>query len=127
LLLSYLLDLKRLIKSRLFVIFDVMKASLHKETILQALVAHKEQLAAYGVNKIGLFGSYVRNEANENSDIDLLVNIQKDKKTFNNFLSLNYFLEELFGRKVELVTSQSLSPYIGPHILKTVEYAPIAG
>jgi predicted nucleotidyltransferase len=127
LLLSYLLDLKRLIKSRLFVIFVVMKASLHKETILQALVAHKEQLAAYGVNKIGLFGSYVRNEANENSDIDLLVNIQEDKKTFNNFLSLNYFLEELFGRKVELVTSQSLSPYIGPHILKTVEYAPIAG
>jgi uncharacterized protein len=104
-----------------------MKANLHKETILQMLVANKEQLATYGVNKIGLFGSHVRNEANENSDIDLLVNIQKEKKTFNNFLSLNYYLEELFGRKVELVTSQSLSPYIGPHILKTVEYAPIAG
>jgi len=104
-----------------------MKANLHKETILQMLVANKEQLAVYGVNKIGLFGSHVRNEANENSDIDLLVNIQKEKKTFNNFLSLNYYLEELFGRKVELVTSQSLSPYIGPHILKTVEYAPIAG
>jgi hypothetical protein len=104
-----------------------MKANLHKETILQMLVANKEQLAAYGVNKIGLFGSHVRNEANENSDIDLLVNIQKDKKTFDNFLSLNYYLEDLFGRKVELVTSQSLSPYIGPHILKTVEYAPIAG
>jgi uncharacterized protein len=103
-----------------------MNRNLHKESILQLLVAHKQQLAAFGVNQIGLFGSYVRNEATENSDIDLLVDIQKDKKTFNNFLSLNYYLEELFGRKVELVTSQSLSPYIGPHILKTVEYAPIA-
>lgn len=104
-----------------------MNSLLHKEAILKTLVANKQQLAAYGVNQIGLFGSHVRNEATESSDIDLLVDIQKDKKTFNNFLSLNYYLEDLFGRKVELVTSQSLSPYIGPHILKTVEYAPIAG
>jgi predicted nucleotidyltransferase len=73
-----------------------MNRNLRKETILQMLVAHKEQLAAYGVNQIGLFGSHVRNEAKENSDIDLPVNIQKDKKTFNNFLSLNYYLEELY-------------------------------
>ncbi len=104
-----------------------MKRQLHKDAILQILVANKQQLAVYGVNQIGLFGSFVRNEANENSDIDLLVDIKKDKKTFNNFLSLNYYLEELFGKKVELITTQSLSPYIGPHILKTVEYAPIAG
>ncbi|HMH23669.1 MAG TPA: nucleotidyltransferase family protein [Puia sp.] len=104
-----------------------MKRHLHKDAILKILVAHKQQLNVYGVNQIGLFGSFVRNEATENSDIDLLVDIRKDKKTFNNFLSLNYFLEELFGKKVELVTTQSLSPYIGPHILKTVEYAPIAG
>ncbi len=42
-------------------------------------------------------------------------------------MALAYFLENLFGRKVELVTRQSLSPYLGPHILKTVEYVPIAG
>jgi len=90
------------------------------------LSANKHQLAAYGVNRIGLFGSYVRNEAAPKSDIDLLVDIQKEKKTFANFLSLNYFLEDLFGKKVELVTTQSLSPYIGPHILKTVEYVSIA-
>jgi predicted nucleotidyltransferase len=102
-----------------------MKHQLHKDAILQILVANKQQLAVYGVTQIGLFGSFVRNEANENSDIDLLVDIRKDKKTFSNFLSLNYYLEELFGKKVELVTTQSLSPHIGPHILKTVEYAPI--
>jgi predicted nucleotidyltransferase len=115
-----------LIYSVLFVIFDKMKSNMPKDAILQTLIAHKQQLAAYGVNQIGLFGSHLRNEATENSDIDLLVDLRKEKKTFNNFLSLNYFLEDLFGCKVELVTTQSLSPYIGPHILKTVAYAPIA-
>ena len=104
-----------------------MDTTFHKHTILHLLAAHKLQLAGFGVNQIGLFGSYVRNEATENSDIDLLVDIRKDKKTFNNFLSLNYYLEELLGKKVELVTLQSLSPFIGPHILKTVEYVPISG
>ena len=103
-----------------------MNSKLHRDSILEMLSANKHQLAAYGVNRIGLFGSYVRNEAVPKSDIDLLVDMQKEKKTFANFLSLNYFLEDLFGKKVELVTTQSLSPYIGPHILKTVEYVSIA-
>jgi predicted nucleotidyltransferase len=98
-----------------------------KDIILQTLVAHKQQLATYGVNQIGLFGSYLRNEATENSDIDLLVDIEKNKKTLKNFLALNYYLESLFGKKVELITAQSFSPHIGPHILKTVEYALITG
>lgn len=103
-----------------------MKGELHKNSILEILAAHSQQLSGYGVNRIGLFGSYVRNEAKADSDIDLLVDISKDKKTFSNFLSLNYYLEDLLGKKVELVTTQSLSPYIGPHILKTVEYVPLA-
>lgn len=101
--------------------------SLHKETIFQLLAAHKQELLNYGVQEIGLFGSYVRNEAGKESDIDLLVDIAKEKKTFRNFMALSYYLEELLGKKVELVTKQSLSPYIGPHILKTVEYVPLAG
>ncbi|HEX8278131.1 MAG TPA: nucleotidyltransferase family protein, partial [Segetibacter sp.] len=91
------------------------------------LEAHRKQLEAYGVIEIGLFGSFVRDEATSNSDIDLLVNIKKEKKTFRNFMSLAYYLEALFNRKVELITKQSLSPYIGPHILKTVEYVSFAG
>lgn len=97
-----------------------------KNTILQTLASHHDQLAAYGVLRIGLFGSFLRKEATPLSDIDLLVDIKKEKKTFRNFMQLNYFLEELFNRKVELVTLQSLSPHIGPHILKSVEYAPFA-
>ena len=97
-----------------------------KNTILTTLAKHHQQLAGYGVKRIGLFGSYVRNEATGDSDIDLLVDMHKDRKTFRNFMSLNYFLEELLHTKVELVTLQSLSPHIGPHILKTVEYASFA-
>ena len=101
-------------------------STLNKETILKILAANKHELLLFGVKEIGLFGSYARNAAKPESDIDLLVEISKDKKTFRNFMALSYYLEELLGNKVELVTKQSLSPYIGPHILKTVEYVPLA-
>ena len=103
-----------------------MSSILNKEAILQTIATHKKQLVGYGVIKIGLFGSFVRNQATDSSDIDFLVDIVKEKKTFQNFMTLNYYLEDLFGRKVDLITMQSLSPYIGPHILKSTEYVSIA-
>jgi uncharacterized protein len=103
-----------------------MAETLNKDIIIHTLASHREQLHAYGVKQIGLFGSFVSNQADDVSDIDLLVDIVKEKKTFRNFMSLNYYLEDLFGRKVDLITLQSLSPYIGPHILKTVAYVPFA-
>ena len=103
-----------------------MSTPLHKDIILQKLTAKKLELFEFGVEQIGLFGSYLTNNATSDSDIDLLVEITPSHKTFRNFLALNYFLEDLFGCKVDLVTKQSLSPYIGPHILKTVEYASLA-
>jgi predicted nucleotidyltransferase len=124
---SYSAGFQIIVKFELIDYFCLVRNNLNKDFILQTLAVNKLELAGFGVSQIGLFGSYVRNEANENSDIDLLVDIRKDKKTFNNFLSLNYYLEDLFGKRVELVTTQSLSPFIGPHILKTVEYAAIAG
>jgi len=104
-----------------------MSLHLSKNIILKKLSEHQAELLGYGVLQIGLFGSYARDEANDDSDIDLLVDIAKEKKTFRNFMALCYYLEELLGKKVELVTKQSLSPYIGPHILKTVAYVPLAG
>lgn len=97
--------------------------ALNKDNILKTLTAHYGQLQQFGVYKIGLFGSYLRHEADISSDIDLLVDIQKEKKTFRNFMGLCYFLEDLFHHKVDVVTTQSLSPYIGPHILSKIEYA----
>ena len=74
------------------------------------------------MKKLGLFGSFVREEQGVESDVDLLVEFEPGKKTFDNFIQLSFFLEDLFKRRVELVTSESLSPYIGPHIMNEVEY-----
>ncbi len=102
-----------------------MDNGLNKDIIMQKLVDSKSRLHEFGVEEIGLFGSFVRDEATESSDIDLLVNIKKERKTYKNFMALYYYLEQLFNRRIELVTKQSLSPYIGPHILNSVEYASI--
>lgn len=103
-----------------------MAIALGKEEILQELSNKRDRLAEFGVEEIGLFGSFLRGEDHADSDIDLLVEINKGHKTFRNFMALTYYLEEIFNRRVELITKQSLSPYIGPHILKTVEYASLA-
>jgi uncharacterized protein len=90
------------------------------------LEAHQLRLKALGVEKLGLFGSFVRGEQQPESDIDLLVEFTPGKKTFDAFMELCFFLEEILERKVEVVTVESLSPYIGPHILNEVEYVDLA-
>ena len=99
--------------------------SLRDETI-QTLRDHQTHFAALGVKRLGLFGSLARNEANAKSDVDLLVEFQAGQKTFDHFMKLSFLLEEVFQRRVDLVTHEALSPYIGPHILKEVEYVDIA-
>jgi uncharacterized protein len=94
----------------------------NKEQLINLICQNQQILINFGAEKIGIFGSFVRNEQTPLSDIDLLVEFNKDKKTFKNFIGLIYYLEDLSGRKVELLTPQSLSPYIKPHILQEIEY-----
>jgi predicted nucleotidyltransferase len=94
-----------------------------KAHLLKLLDEHQQQIQAYGVKRCGLFGSFARGDPTIQSDVDILVEFEPGKKTFRNFISLAFFLEELFGREVDLVTVESLSPHIGPHILQKVEYA----
>ena len=94
-----------------------------KQDILDLLQEQHAQLRSFGVKNLGLFGSFVREQQTADSDIDLLVEFETGQKTFDNFIRLTFFLEDQFQRKVELVTRESLSPYIGPHILKEAEYA----
>ena len=95
-------------------------------TIFSLLEKNQSILSRYGVEQIGLFGSYVRNEQSDASDIDLLVEFSRGKKSLHNLVSLADDLEKLFGKRVEIVTKESLSPYIGPHILREVQYASVA-
>jgi len=93
-----------------------------KADIVNFLKSHKASIVSYGVKKIGLFGSFVRETQSSKSDIDVLVEFDSDQLNYNNFINLAFFLEDSFDTKVDLVTIDSLSPYIGPNILKEVEY-----
>ena len=112
----------RFVQTKWKIIMGVLK----KEDLLQIIGAHHEELMALGVRRYGLFGSFAREQSTEQSDIDILVEFEPDQKTFDNFMQLAFLLEDLLGREVDLVTIESLSPHIGPHILKEVEYASIS-
>ncbi len=94
-----------------------------EQDVLAIIEKNQAQIRAFGVRKLGLFGSYVREQQRAESDVDLLVEFEQRKKTFDNFMQLSFFLEKLLQRRVELVTKEALSPYIGPRIIEEIEYA----
>ena len=94
-----------------------------KDYILTAIRKHRSDLSRFGVQSVGLFGSYVRNEQTEKSDIDLLIDFDPEKENFDNYMALCDYLDLLFRNEtVEVVTRNGLSPHIGPAILKEVQY-----
>ena len=75
--------------------------------VIETLKAHKEEIKErYSVRRIGVFGSYARGEQKATSDIDVLVEFEKP--TFDNFMDLAFYLEELFGRRVDLLTPEGV-------------------
>jgi len=87
--------------------------------VIETLKQHEREIKErYGVRRIGVFGSYVRGEQKETSDIDILVEF--DEPTFDNFMNLSFYLEGLFGKKVDLITTRGMSPYISPVVEKEV-------
>ena len=93
----------------------------NKNSLLAELLLYRNEIKAFGVKKLSLFGSFASGKPETNSDIDLLVDFEPGKKSFDNFMDLSFFLEDISGRKVELITTQSLSKFIGPHILNGAE------
>ena len=91
--------------------------------ILERLKENHEQIKKYGVKKIGLFGSAVKGELKEDSDLDILVEYKVGKKNFDNYMDLKFFLEDLFGRQVDLVISDTIKPSLKPFIIHGVKYA----
>jgi len=95
----------------------------NKEYILSTLKSKRADFSAIGIREVGLFGSYARNEQTEQSDIDILIDFDPEKETFDNYMAVYELLEKLFiNIKVEVVTKNGLSPYIGPKILNEVQY-----
>ncbi|WP_456324359.1 nucleotidyltransferase family protein [Desulfonauticus submarinus] len=93
------------------------------EEIMDILKKHKNEIKnKFGVKEFGIFGSYVRNEQKGDSDIDILVEFKEGYKTFDNYMNLKFYLEELFGLKIDLVSKTALKPRLKPHIMKEVVY-----
>jgi len=76
----------------------------------------------YGVTQIGLFGSFQKGKEDEESDIDLLVNLEKGHKDLFNYMRLKGHLEDILGREVDLVTKPALKNRLKDKILDQVEY-----
>lgn len=91
--------------------------ALSRDEVIARIRAIEAEIRRLGVRRLALFGSVLRNEARSNSDVDLLVEFAPGEKTIDRFMSLADLLEATLGRPVELVTTEGLSPFIGPRIL----------
>lgn len=95
-----------------------------RKDILKKLKSNKLKLSNLGIRKVALFGSYSRDEQSSESDIDLLVDFEPERENFDNFMAVYDLFENLFkNERIEVVTINGLSPYIGPKILSEVQYA----
>ena len=93
-----------------------------KPEIIEIIKNSKPEMQAlFGVNRVGLFGSYVRERQRNKSDIDILVSFSRDIDLFD-FLDLREYLENRLNQKVDLVMESALKPAIGKRILSEVEY-----
>lgn len=93
---------------------------LSSKEIFEVLKRNRDLLKKYRVRKIGLFGSHIRNQASSESDIDLIVDFEE--KTFDNYIELSFALENLFNKKVDLLTEGGISPYIFPYIQNEIQW-----
>ena len=93
-----------------------------KQQIINLIVKNKQAFRSLGAKKVGLFGSFARGEQTRESDVDLLVDFLPEQKSYRNFLNVADLAERLLNRKVEVLTPQSLSPYLAPYIEKDVTY-----
>ncbi len=94
-----------------------------KAAILEFLRSHKDEMRQrFGLVTVGLFGSYVRGEATEKSDIDLMVELRSEN-TFRSFFGLKAYLEDALQKKVDMGTRNSIKPIVFNQIKEEIEYA----
>jgi predicted nucleotidyltransferase len=82
----------------------------------------KELIERFGIREVGIFGSYVKGEKREDSDLDILVDFEDGYKSFDNYMDFKFYLEDLLGIKVDLVIKTALKPNLKPGILEETLY-----
>lgn len=95
--------------------------TLTAETVLATLRQQPNLFEQYNIKTLALFGSTARNQATEQSDLDFLVEFV-GASTFDGYMNLKFFLEDLFDRPVDLVTRKSLKPIITDNVLADAIY-----
>jgi hypothetical protein len=100
---------------------QVQSPVLNRAHTIERLLAYENEIRALGVIRLALFGSVLRGQTHVGSDVDVLVQFAAGTKTYGRFFALSELLERCLGRRVELVTTEALSPFIGPRILAEAE------
>jgi predicted nucleotidyltransferase len=98
------------------------KRPANRERVLTALKENREAIRALGVRRLALFGSFARNEATRDSDLDFVVEFER--KSFDAYMDLKAFLENLFGCRVDLVLADAIKPRLRAPILEGAIHAP---
>ncbi|MBW4659567.1 MAG: nucleotidyltransferase family protein [Drouetiella hepatica Uher 2000/2452] len=88
----------------------------YRQAVLNCLHDRLDTIHSFGVRSLALFGSVARDEATETSDLDFLVEFE-GAATFDRYMDLKFFLEDLFEKPVDLVTKRSLKPQIQQAVL----------
>ena len=88
-----------------------------KEEVLSKLEANLPEIRErFGIETIGIFGSVARGDDTPESDVDVMISFLPFHTNYHNLLGVNHFLMDLFGRKVDVVTINGISPYIKPYV-----------
>lgn len=91
--------------------------------VTNKLKNHLEEIKTkFKVKEIGIFGSHIKGKSKKSSDIDILIEFEEGHKTFDNYMELRFFLEDMFNCKVDLVLKSALKEEIKPYILREVVY-----
>jgi len=96
---------------------------LNSDEILRIIEDNYREIERYGVTKIGVFGSYARGDQEADSDIDILVEFAPGAKSFDNYMDLKFLLEDLSGKKIDLVIAENIKPALKETVLEEVKYA----
>lgn len=94
-----------------------------KRDLIKAIQNNTDTIKAYGVKSVGIFGSFAASRQTAKSDVDVLVEFEKEDKTFDNYMELKLFLEQLFKRRVDLVIKDALKERIKDRVLSETAYA----
>ena len=90
--------------------------------ILAVLQQNRDTLRGFGVRRLGLFGSYARGKQTTTSDLDFVVELEE--RSFDSFMGLKLFLEDLFSRPVDLILEHTIKPRLRPHIMESLTDVP---